>query len=233
MQRKLVLFDIDGTLLLSGGAGRRALVRVMSSTISDSDVFDRVRFDGKTDPQIIVELLRESGQEHSGGQDLIEMLSDQYLELLESELADQDAPPATLMPGVMPLLDAFHQDTRAMLGLLTGNLARGATLKLRSVGIDPEQFIVGAFGSDSPHRPNLPAIAASRAQQHFGHVPSGHDVVIIGDTPADVTCGKAIGAKAIGVATGNYSADDLRDAGAYLVVDDLMETQRIVDVVFG
>jgi phosphoglycolate phosphatase-like HAD superfamily hydrolase len=120
-----------------------------------------------------------------------------------------------------------------MLGLLTGNLARGATLKLRSVGIDPEQFIVGAFGSDSSHRPDLPAIAAARAEPHLGHLPSGHDVVIIGDTPADVTCGQAIGARAIGVATGSYSAEDLRDAGAYLVVDDLMETQRIIDVVFG
>jgi phosphoglycolate phosphatase-like HAD superfamily hydrolase len=232
MQRKLVLFDIDGTLLLSGGAGRRALVRVMSSTVTDPNVFDRIRFDGKTDPQIIVELLRESGHEHSVEQDLIEALSDQYLELLESELADEGAPPATIMPGVMPLLDAFNQDARVMIGLLTGNLARGATLKLRSVGIDPEQFIVGAFGSDSSHRPDLPAIAAARAQPHLGNVPSGHDVVIIGDTPADVTCGQAIGARAIGVATGSYSADDLRDAGAYLVVDDLIETQRIIDVVF-
>lgn len=233
MQRKLVLFDIDGTLLLSGGAGRRALVSVMSSTVADPDVFGRIRFDGKTDPQIIVELLREAGHEQSGEQGLIEALSDRYLELLELELANEDAPPSTLMPGVMPLLDAFHQDTRAMLGLLTGNLARGATLKLRSVGIDPGQFIVGAFGSDSSHRPDLPAIAAARAEPHLGHVPTGHDVVIIGDTPADVTCGQAIGARAIGVATGSYSADDLRDAGAYLVVEDLMETQRILDVVFG
>ena len=84
--------------------------------------------------------------------------------------------------------------------------------------------------SSSPHDS---AIAAARAEPHLGHAPSGHDVVIIGDTPADVTCGQAIGARAIGVATGSYSADDLRDAGAYLVVDDLMETQRIIDVVFG
>jgi phosphoglycolate phosphatase len=226
------LFDIDGTLLLSGGAGRRALVRVMSDTVADPDIFGRIRFDGKTDPQIIVELLQEAGHERSGEQELIQALSDQYLELLESELVAENAPPPTLMPGVTPLLDALHQDERATLGLLTGNLARGAALKLQSVGLDPERFLVGAFGSDSSHRPDLPAIAADRAQPHFGRVPSGHDVVIIGDTPADVTCGQAIGAKAIAVATGNYPADDLRNAGAYLVVDDLMETQRIIDVIF-
>lgn len=227
------MFDIDGTILLSGGAGRRALVRVMSTTGADPDVFGKIRFDGKTDPQIIVELLREAGRDWSGEPELIEELSDQYLDLLESELTAENAPPPTLMPGVIPLLDALHQDARATLGLVTGNLARGAALKLRSVGIDPERFVVGAFGSDSPHRPDLPAIAANRAEQHFGHVPSGHDVVIIGDTPADITCGQTIGAKAIAVATGSYSADDLRDAGAYLVLDDLMETSRILDVIFG
>lgn len=232
MQQKLVLFDIDGTLLLSGGAGRRALIRVMSTTVTDPDIFGRIRFDGKTDPQIIVELLQEAGHEWSGEQELIETLSDQYLELLEFELAATNAPPSTLMPGVTPLLDALHRDDRAMLGLLTGNLARGATLKLQSVGIDPERFLVGAYGSDSRHRPDLPAIAVDRARPHLGRAPLGHDVVIIGDTPADVTCGKAIGAKAIAVATGSYSADDLRDAGAYLVVDNLMETQRILDVIF-
>ncbi len=233
MQRKLVLFDIDGTILLSGGAGRRALVRVMATAGADPDVFGNIRFDGKTDPQIIVELLREAGHEWSGQQEMIETLSDQYLDLLESELAAKDAPPPTLMPGVTTLLDALHQDERATLGLVTGNLARGAALKLRSVGLDPERFVIGAFGSDSPHRPDLPAIAADRAKPLFGHAPSGHDVVIIGDTPADVTCGQAIGARAIGVATGSYSADDLRDAGAYLVVDDLIETRRILDVIFG
>ncbi len=233
MQRKLVLFDIDGTILLSGGAGRRALVRVMATAGADPDVFGKIRFDGKTDPQIIVELLREAGHEWSGQQEMIETLSDQYLDLLESELAAKDAPPPTLMPGVTTLLDALHQDERATLGLVTGNLARGAALKLRSVGLDPERFVIGAFGSDSPHRPDLPAIAADRAKPLFGHAPSGHDVVIIGDTPADVTCGQAIGARAIGVATGSYSADDLRDAGAYLVVDDLIETRRILDVIFG
>ena len=233
MQRKLVLFDIDGTILLSGGAGRRALVRVMATAGADPDVFGKIRFDGKTDPQIIVELLREAGHEWSGQQEMIETLSDQYLDLLESELAAKDAPPPTLMPGVTTLLDALHQDERATLGLVTGNLARGAALKLRSVGLDPERFVIGAFGSDSPHRPDLPAIAADRAKPLFGHAPSGRDVVIIGDTPADVTCGQAIGARAIGVATGSYSADDLRDAGAYLVVDDLIETRRILDVIFG
>ncbi len=102
MQRKLVLFDIDGTILLSGGAGRRALVRVMATAGADPDVFGKIRFDGKTDPQIIVELLREAGHEWSGQQERIETLSDQYLDLLESELAAKDAPPPTLLSWILP-----------------------------------------------------------------------------------------------------------------------------------
>ena len=233
MQRKLVLFDIDGTILLSGGAGRRALIRVMTETVGDLHAFGRVRFDGKTDLQIIVELLQEAGLEHHDDDPLVEALSDKYLDILEAELASPEAPLPALMPGVAELLDVLHEDARVTVGLLTGNLAKGANLKLRSVGIDPARFAVGAYGSDSSHRPNLPAIAAKRAEPYFGRVPTGDDIVIIGDTPADVTCGMAIGARAIAVATGNYGVTDLTAAGAYLVVEDLADTAPVIDAIFA
>lgn len=233
MHGKLVLFDIDGTLLLSGGAGRRALMHVMSDAVEDEEVFGRVRFDGKTDPQIIAELLAVAG--HTGSDDepdLVHTLAGRYLDHLESELKAKRAPTPWLMAGVMPLLDALDRDARVTLGLLTGNLARGAALKLESVGLDPARFVVAAYGSDSAHRPDLPAIAANRAEPHMGRVPTGHDVVIIGDTPSDVTCGLSIGARAIGVATGSYRVDELEAAGAYLVVDDFLATDRVLDAIF-
>lgn len=231
--RKLVLFDIDGTILISNGAGRRALTTVLSETIGDPDVFGRVRFDGKTDPQIIIELLREAGHDESARDALVGPLAEQYLELLEAELLSGGGPQPVIMPGAADLLDWFDREERVTLGLLTGNLVRGAALKLRSVGIDPERFEVGAFGSDSAHRPDLPLIAANRAEPFFGRVPDGEEIVIIGDTPADVTCGQAVGARAIAVATGNYPVEELIAAGAYLAVDNLVDAATVIDAVFA
>jgi phosphoglycolate phosphatase len=114
---------------------------------------------------------------------------------------------------------------------LTGNLAEGAKLKLRSAGLDPERFRVGAYGSDAAHRPDLPPIAARRAEPFFGRVPSGNEVVIIGDTPADIACGECIGARAVAVATGGYSVPDLAACGPHVVFEDLSDTDRVVDAI--
>src|SRR5437016_11636128 len=102
-----------------------------------------------------------------------------------------------------------------MVGLLTGNVAEGAALKLRAAGVNPARFRVGAYGSDAAARADLPPIAVRRAHALLGHSPTGADVVIIGDTPADVTCGSCVGARAIGVATGHYAREDLMAAGAF------------------
>ena len=233
MTQKLVLFDIDGTLLISNGAGRRALITVLSEKIGDPAVFGRVRFDGKTDPQIIVELLREAGHDEPSREALVEPMAEQYLELLEAELVSPDGPRPALMPGATELLDLLDDDERVTLGLVTGNLVRGAALKLRSVGIDPERFAVGAFGSDSANRPDLPPIAAQRAEPFFGRIPTGEEIVIIGDTPADVTCGQSLGVRAIAVATGNYSSEELSAAGAYFVVENLVDTSSVIDAIFA
>src|SRR5205809_490453 len=120
---------------------------------------------------------------------------------------------------------------RALVGLLTGNLERGAALKLRSAGLDPARFAVGAYGSDSGHRPDLPAIAAARAAQRSGRPVAGGDVVIIGDTPADVACGRPIGARTVAVATGSYDAAALRAAGAAHVFATLADTAAVLDAV--
>jgi phosphoglycolate phosphatase-like HAD superfamily hydrolase len=115
-----------------------------------------------------------------------------------------------------------------VLGLLTGNLERGAALKLRAGGLDPDRFLLGAYGSDSAYRPDLPAIAARRAEPHFGRVPEGDDVVIIGDTPADIACGRGICARAVAVATGSYSVDELASHAPHAVFPDLASTDHVL-----
>jgi phosphoglycolate phosphatase-like HAD superfamily hydrolase len=132
------------------------------------------------------------------------------------------------MPGVHSLLDRLEIEPGIVLGLLTGNLEEGAALKLRSGGLDPRRFRVGAYGSDAAERPDLPPIAARRAERYFGRVPSGAEVVIIGDTPADVDCGRCIGARAVGVATGAYSVADLEGCGAHAVFRNLSDTDRVM-----
>ncbi len=230
--KKLVLFDIDGTLLHTAGAGRRAVHRAMATVFGDGHVYDGVRFDGKTDPEIIAELIDEAGHEGPPSDDVIDNVCERYLEFLQDELVaigDQ----SRIYPGVGDLLDRLEKRSDVLMGLLTGNIERGAHLKLRSASIEPGRFRVGAFGSDAAQRPALPSIAAARASEFMGRVPTGAEVVIIGDTPADVTCGNSIRARAIGVATGRYVVDDLELAGAYAVFEDLSDPIAVESAIFA
>ena len=231
MKSKLVLFDIDGTILLTAGAGRRAIVAAISEQVGHASGLQQVRFDGKTDPQIVTELLEAAGLPGPHRPDRVEALCSRYIDLLEYEL-QQPTSSTTLMPGVLPLLDRLEQSEEVVLGLLTGNMARGAALKLRSGGLDPERFPVGAYGSDAAQRTELPPIAAQRAAEYFGRVPSGAEVVIIGDTPADIACGACIGARAVGVATGAYSVTDLMTCAPHAVFENLTNTDRVLQAIF-
>ncbi|MGH7702554.1 MAG: HAD family hydrolase [Gemmatimonadales bacterium] len=232
MKRRLVLFDIDGTLLLTQGAGRRAIVRALTSEVDDLTAFDQVRFDGKTDPQIVVELLTAAGHPDPANAERVSLLCRRYADCLREELRETGWR-THVLPGIPALLDRLEQQASVVLGLLTGNLADGAILKLRAGGIDPARFPVGAYGSDSAHRPELPAIAASRAVPHFGREPQREEIVIIGDTPDDVTCGRLVGARGIGVATGSYPVLDLLNAGAYAAFDDLSPTERVLGAILA
>jgi phosphoglycolate phosphatase-like HAD superfamily hydrolase len=231
-RRVLVLFDIDGTMLLTAGAGRRALTAALADEVGSTAAFNQVRFDGKTDPQIVAELLVLAGHPGAGDPVFIAGVCRRYVAFLEQEL-HQPRSRTTIMPGVPALLDALERDPVVTLGLLTGNIAEGAALKLTAAGIVVERFRVGAFGSDSAHRPDLPSIAARRAATLFGREPRGREVVIIGDTPADVTCGQAISARAIGVATGSYSVEALTTAGAHAAFPDLRDTDRVLEAILG
>jgi phosphoglycolate phosphatase len=227
---RLVLFDIDGTILLTAGAGRRAIVAALGEVIGNGTSFDRVRFDGKTDPQIVSEMLELAGRRPPHPAEFVRAIFRRYVELLAVEL-QQPWSRTTIMPGIRQLLDRLESEDGIVLGLLTGNLAEGATLKLRAAGLDTERFRVAAYGSDAAVRPDLPPIAARRAERFFGKVPSGEEVVIIGDTPADIACGSCISARAVAVATGGYSVPDLAACGPHAVFEDLSDTDRVVDAI--
>ncbi|MEP7327549.1 MAG: HAD hydrolase-like protein [Gemmatimonadota bacterium] len=229
---RLVLFDIDGTILLSAGAGRRAIVAAMAHAYGACDAWETVRFDGKTDPQILMELAAAAGHDSTLPPERLAELGRSYLSHLERELS-VPGHRSTVLPGIPELLDQVEATEGAVLGLLTGNFVEGAGLKLRSAGIDPDRFRVGAYGSDSAVRAELPPVAATRSRPHFGRIPHGHDVVIVGDTPSDVTCGLSIGARAIGVATGFYSVAELEAAGAVVAFETLSETDAVLEAIFG
>lgn len=221
---KLVLFDIDGTLLLSDGAGRRAILRALREVYGATGPAD-YHFDGKTDPQIVRELMRLAGLDDPRIDAGMQALLTRYVTCLHQELHAPGHRPYTL-PGVPELLDALEQEGSVTLGLLTGNLEAGAAAKLAAVRLDARRFRVGAYGSDHEHRPELPAVAVARARRELG-LEFG-EVVVIGDTPADLTCGRAVGARAIGVATGRFSVADLESHEPSAVFADLSDTPAVV-----
>jgi phosphoglycolate phosphatase len=223
---KVVLFDIDGTILWSDGAGRRAVFQALSEHFGETGPAQH-EFDGKTDRQIVRELMRHAGVLDDAIDARLPKVVERYVELLHDELAE-GAGRGGVYPGVRTLLDELEARDDVLLGLLTGNVHEGAKAKLAAVGIAPERFRVGAFGSDHEHRPQLPAIARERAAALLGREIPGRDVVVIGDTPADVECGREIGARAIGVATGRYSVEELRSRGAAAVFPDLSDVDAVM-----
>lgn len=230
--KRLILFDIDGTILSTNGAAKRAFHRALLDVYGVAGPIATHPFDGKTDPQIARELLREAGltdgQIDRGFDDLWRC----YLRGLAAELA-QPGHATTVMPGIREILDALEERAAdAAVGLLTGNVEQGAALKLASVGLD-RRFAFGAYGSDHERRDELPAIAVQRAREATRRVFRGKEIVVIGDTPFDVTCGRALGVCAIGVATGRHDAGALRAAGADHVLGDLSDTAGVLALLLG
>ena len=232
---RLILFDIDGTLLWTDGAGRRAIHRAMIDEMGTAGPIDGYRFDGKTDPQIVRELLELAGHPECSSEDRISAVCRRYVSLLTAELAKPTQTTKTLQ-GVKELLAALEPHEaqgRAVVGLLTGNLEHGAALKLRSAGIDPGRFAVGAYGSDSHKRSDLPAIAAERAGRKTGRRFTGADIMIVGDTPDDIACGRPMGARVLAVATGFFDTAALRAAGAAFVFENLSDTDAVLDTLLA
>jgi phosphoglycolate phosphatase len=186
-----------------------------------------LRYDGKTDRQIVRESMRAAGFSDSDIDARMDEVVALYVATLPARLYEPERGVA-MFTGVAALIDAVHRRSDSVLGLLTGNVEAGARLKLASVGLDFDRFRINAFGSDSEVRGELPAIAHRRMQDVFGVVLAGRDVVVIGDTPADIACGRSLGARAIAVATGWYSVEDLRSHKPHAVFADLSDTDAVM-----
>jgi phosphoglycolate phosphatase-like HAD superfamily hydrolase len=230
--KKLVLFDIDGTLVWTAGAGRSAIGQALLEEMGATGPIDGYRFEGKTDPQIVIELMQLAEHPHAESEEHVQAVCRRYVELLGDALAERRSE-IRLFPGVARLLDILDEHNDALVGLLTGNVEDGARLKLGAAGVDLSRFKLGAYGSDHAVRSELPPIAAARAAQLMGRVPHGEEVIIVGDTPADMTCGDGVGARAIGVATGWHSVQELEDSGGYAVFEDFSDPEPVIEAIYA
>ena len=222
--RTLVLFDIDGTIV-RGGPAKVSFHTAMLDTYGTAGAIDSHDFSGKTDPQIVRELLTDSGWEDAAVDAGLSRLWDRYIEELEARIRDN---PMTLLPGVADLIEALEAEPDVALGLVTGNIIRGARVKLGSVGL-AERFEVGGYGSDHEAREYLPAIALERAFEAWGVRFPAQSAVILGDTPRDVECGKHEGMRTVAVATGRIPRARLDATGADAVFDDLSDIAPVLD----
>ena len=212
---KLWLFDIDGTLVDTGGAGMRALQQAALDCYGGEG--PPLDLAGSTDLGVLAGILRHFDLEH--GRDEEERFFASYLAHLERNLAEGRYH-GRVLPGVVELLDELARRDGITMGLLTGNIAGGAGAKMRHYGLD-HHFPFGAYGCDHADRNLLGPVALDRATSHAGVGFTPEETLVIGDTPKDIACAHAIGARCLAVATGKFSAEQLRAAGADRVVQTL------------
>lgn len=215
--KKLILFDIDGTLIHTGGAGTRSMNKAFSDLFGIHDAFRNYSMAGKTDRQIMRDGLNIHGLRLDGN---VNLLVEKYLDSLRNEI---DNPHRKYQPGIIELLERLSSDGFA-LGLLTGNLEEGARIKLEPFGLN-KYFPAGAFGSDHEDRDRLLPIAIRTFSQR-GLAVRPVDCIVIGDTPRDVRCAKIHGARCLAVATGPYSLKDLLETDADAVFSTLGDTGK-------
>lgn len=220
--RNLVLFDIDGTLLRTEGAGVAAMLRAFSRLHGQRGFsFEGVEIAGALDGLLFARMMAQHGLPGDEGTHA------EFQRIYADELARALTPSVVRrMPGTTELVGALR-DAGAGVGLLTGNYERTAHLKIALVGFDRTHFPFGAFGADGPSRRHLTPVAIERAAAHLGRSFDPARVTIIGDTPHDIDCAKAHGCRALGVGTGPYSPERLLAAGADLAVADLADLAAI------
>jgi len=218
---KVVLFDIDGTLVLTGRAGVRAMNRACQEVIGHSNALDGVAVAGRTDWIILHDALRAIG--HEMDEDLFARLRDTYVTLLREEILLRGEGVKAVMPGVAELLEALQARPDVFLALLTGNFEQGARIKLEHFDLW-RYFRCGAFGDDAADRNALVPFALDRARACGLGPTAPEDVFVVGDTPHDVACALAVGVVPVGVATGSFGVADLRASGADIVFQDLADT---------
>ena len=228
----VVLFDIDGTLISSGGAGKHAFVETFCADFGVEDPLHQVPFAGRSDRAISLDLMELNGIEPS--EQNWQSFHRGYLSRLDKSLELKDG---CVLPGVEQLLPQVANLEQVALGLLTGNIALGAQAKLRHYGL-AEWFSFGGFGDHHSLRNDIAGAALEAAQAHLktdasGLAPEIERTIVIGDTEHDITCAHSIGAYAVGVATGSTSAEQLASAGADLVLEDLTHAESLLKEING
>ena len=224
---KLVLFDIDGTLVLTGGAGLRAMTRACEELLHRPEALDGVPVAGRTDWSILHDVLDRIGRDFDD--ELFASLRARYVGYLAEEIEKPGHGVKGVMPGIRELLDALQPREDVFLGLLTGNFAEGARIKLEHFDLW-HYFRCGAFGDDAADRNALVPFAVTRARACGIPDFAPHDILVVGDTPHDVACALAAGAVPVAVATGGFTVEQLRASGADLVFSDLSDRSRFTDL---
>ena len=229
MPDRLILFDIDCTLIDARGAGGRAILRAIKDVYGVEGELGDYTFHGRTDPGIISDLAALWGAAEIGRRPRRSPASP-----ATSSCCARRSPACEVetLPGIRELVTALVADRRALVGLLTGNVEEGARLKLEPTGLLP-LFKVGAYGSDSGLRADLPAVAVARAEALDGRRYAGKDVVVIGDAPADIECGASLGVTAVGVATGRHSVDELAGHGPDHLFADFTDWRAAYAAIMG
>lgn len=220
----LILFDIDGTLLLTEGAGIAAMMDAGRELFGSHFTRDGVQFSGRLDTLIwndLAKLNRIDNHDHHH-----DTFRAAYGKHLSRRL--QENPTAMSLPGVTELVHRLAALDHLSIGLLTGNYPETGRLKIKAAGLDPDIFTVAAWGCDGATRRDLPPVALQRHHQRTGRKVSPQQTVIIGDTPHDIDCAKAHGCRSIGVATGAFTVDVLRKSGADLAVTNLADVASII-----
>lgn len=203
---RLILFDIDGTLLRDGISSKIAFARALRETYNTTGPIQAFQFAGMTDPECVTEIMRLAGIDDQTIHHRREECLRRYVEILQSEMLLHDD--GKLFPGVRELLERLNKLDSVLVGLLTGNVLRGAELKLKRWDLE-RYFRFGAYGDDHEQRPVLAQIALEKARSLSGRQFTGSETTVIGDTPKDIACARAIGARAVAVATGSVGRDEL------------------------
>jgi phosphoglycolate phosphatase-like HAD superfamily hydrolase len=226
-KHRILIFDIDGTLLNPVNEGRVCLTRALTEVYGTAGPIEGFPMAGKTDWQIVTELMTEAG-----------LPTDQIAAGREAAFAAYarvvaEAAPTLqmiLLPGVTALLDALAQSQDFILGLVTGNVREAVPYKLGAVGIDPAQFVFGAYGSERLHRNELPGLAISRLEALWGEPVDRERVFVIGDTARDIECARHAGVKVLAVATGHSSVEELAEHQPDIVLPDLRDTAAVLEI---
>lgn len=226
---RLVLFDIDGTLLSAGGISARALSATLREIFGTEGASASYDYSGKTDPQIVRELMGEAGFAEAEIEARLEAALERYRARLLAWLRPEDV---TAKAGVRPLLEALAAEPKVTLGLLTGNLEPCARAKLAPLGVN-RYFPFGAFGSDHEDRYRLPAVALERGRSIVGIAFEGADLVIVGDSVHDVLCGRGLGVRAVAVATGKTASTRLAEVRPDALLDDFGDTTSALRAILG